>query len=511
MSEKGRIALIFGVVAVALGGGLFYFFKIHQPKQQQAAAQVEVEAWEKRWDEARTCLLGAAPISSNAGESLSVREMQPDPWERKTCTQLIGKLSRGVTDDTGMMNVEHAWMTIDRAASKVANAFATHVDPYGESAENRGKESPLPAALQELDTAHADLRTAAGMSPPAVASLGSLPAAELILLKDGADPVQSLDGWRLPSATGVVAFGTVKARGQVQLVLAPGAAPKVLKVPNDTSRAVPDLTWAATALDNPSGGADVTYGPIDDNGAFATMTSLKVLAYTEVALAAGTPAAGLLVFRDPTSITIARSSGGVFTQDKPVAASGSALGVDPMAGRVLFAWNGPYTDQGTGKLMGFIGRGDAAPTIVQLGEGVVHSTCLTSTHGWVSAQQQVISFNDTGAVPHVLPDHALIGCTRDEAILHTVGTSHYVACKESCRVIDITNLRSTGVATIAGGKLHAIRALRNVLGVWRENLPPTFYTTTREVTPMFATSDGKVIDIVATTTEGVVVVRVPVK
>ena len=133
MSEKGRVGLIFGAVAVVLGGGLFYFFKIYQPKQQQGAAQTEVVAWEKRWDDARGCLLGKAPRSSKASEALAVREMQPDPWERKTCTQLIGKLSRGVAEDTGLMKVEHAWMTIDRAAGKFANAFAMHADPFGDT------------------------------------------------------------------------------------------------------------------------------------------------------------------------------------------------------------------------------------------------------------------------------------------------------------------------------------------------------------------------------------------
>jgi len=507
MSEKGRIALIFGAVAVVLGGGLYYFFKIHQPKQQQAAAQTEVVAWEQRWDEARTCLLGKQPVSSRAGESLAVREMQPDPWERKACTKLIGKLSRGVADDTGLMKIEHAWMTIDRAASKVANAFATHVDPFGESVESRGKESPLPAALEELDAAHADLRKASGMEPPAIAQLPPLPAAEVLVLKDGAAPVTSLDSWVLPSAGGLFVHGSTKD-GSVQIVHAPGQAPKVLKVPGGALRAVPDLAWGATGLYS-----EVAIAPIDDRGAFGTTTSLAVPEGARVYGVVGSFTAGLVAYGAGVHLTIARSAGGPFTADKPVEMERSAVAIDP-AGRLLVAWNDLAKDDDravSAQLRGFLSKGDVAPKIVDLGTGYAGSACLTTTHGWVGDSTQVISFDDTAAVPHVLPQHELLGCTRDTALLHKLASSHFVACKDTCRIVDLTNLKSTHVATVAGDKVQAIRARGKVIGVWRETAAPVFYAADVEITPMMATSDGKVIDILGTTTEGVVIARVPVR
>jgi len=507
MSEKGRVGLIFGAVAVVLGGGLFYFFKIHQPKQQRAAAQTEIVAWEQRWDDARACLLGKQPVSSRAGESLAVREMQPDPWERKTCTKLIGKLSRGVADDTGLMSIEHAWMTIDRAAGKVANAFATHVDPFGEAAVSRGKESPLPAALEELDAAHADLRKAAGMDPPAVAKLPPLPAAEVISLKDGAAPVKSIDSWVLPSAGGLFAHGSTKD-GSVQIVHAPGQAPKVLKVPGGALRAVPDLAWGATGLYS-----EVAIAPIDDRGAFGAITSLPVPEGARVYGAVGSFAAGLVAYGAGVQLTIARATGGPFTVDKPIEMERSAVAIDP-AGRLLVAWNGLSKEDDqtvSAQLRGFVSKGDVAPKIVEIGTGYAGSACLTTTHGWVGDSTQAISFDDTAAVPHVLPQHELLGCTRDTALLHKLASSHYVACKDTCRIVDLTNLKSTHVATVAGDKVQAIRARGEVIGIWREAAAPVFYATDVEVTPMMATSDGKVIDILGTTTEGVVIVRVPVR
>jgi len=507
MSEKGRIGLIFGAVAVVLGGGLFYFFKIYQPKQQQGAAQTEVLAWEDRWNEARECLLGKQPASSSSRESLAVREMQPDPWERKTCTQLIGKLSRGVAEDTGLMKVEHAWMTIDRAAGKFANAFAMHADPFGDATIKAEKESALGAAFESLAAAHGELRTAAGLDTAAVTQLPALPAAELIPLKDGAERVTSLVSWVLPSAGGVYAHGGNKTH-QFQIVAVPGQAPKVLKVPNEALRAVPDLTWAASGLFS-----EVAIAAIDERGAFGAITHLPVTEPGRVFFAVGSLTAGMVAYNVGDNLTIARSAGGPFVVDKPLEMERTIVAIDP-AGRVLLAWNGfsTLTDEtATARLRGFITKGDAPPKIVELGTGYAGSACMTATHGWVGDSSQAISFDDTGAVPHLLPRHDLLGCTKDSALLHNNGTSHYVVCTESCRVVNLGSMKSTHVATVAGGKVQAIRARGGVLGVWRENATPVFYATETTLQPMLATSDGKVIDVLATSEDGLVIARVPVR
>lgn len=507
MSEKGRIGLIFGAVAVVLGGGLFYFFKIYQPKQMQGAAQTEVLAWEDRWNGARECLLGKQPASSSSRESLAVREMQPDPWERKTCTQLIGKLSRGVAEDTGLMKVEHAWMTIDRAAGKFANAFAMHADPFGDASIKAEKESALGAAFESLDVAHGELRAAVGLDPAAVTQLPPLPAAELLPLKDGADRVTELESWVLPSAGGIYAHGGSKT-AQFQIAAAPGQPPRVLKVPSSALRAVPDLSWAATGLLS-----EVAIAPIDERGAFGATMTLPVSEPGRVYFAAGKLTAGMVAYETDSKLMIARSTGGPFAVDKPIEAERTVVAIDP-GGRVMLAWNGFSTtndETATARLRGFITTGDAAPKIIELGTGYAGSACVTSTHGWVGDSSQAISFDDTGAVPHLLPRHDLLGCTKDAALLHNNGTSHYVVCTESCRVVNMGSMKSTHVATVAGGKVQAIRARGGVLGIWRENAAPVFYATESTLQPMLATSDGKVIDVLATTEDGLVIARVPVK
>ncbi len=507
MSEKGRIGLIFGAVAVVLGGGLFYFFKIYQPKQQQGAAQTEVLAWEGRWNEARECLLGQQPASSSSRESLAVREMQPDPWERKTCTQLIGKLSRGVAEDTGLMKVEHAWMTIDRAAGKFANAFAMHADPFGDAVMKAEKESALGAAFESLDAAHGELRQAVGLDAAAVTQLPALPAAELIPIQDGAERVAALDSWVLPSAGGIYAQGVSK-RARFQIVAAPGQPPKVLMAPNEVLRAVPDLTWAASPLFS-----EVAVAPVDEHGAFGATTNIPAVDPERVFFAVGSLTAGMVAYNAGNNLSIARSSGGPFVVDKPLEMERTVVAIDP-AGRALLAWNGFSTlkdETATARLRGFITKGDAPPKILELGTGYAGSACLTSTHGWVGDSSQAISFDDTGAVPHLLPQHELLGCTKDAALLHNNGTSHYVVCTQACRVVNMGSMKSTRVATVAGGKVQAIRARGGVLGVWRENAAPVFYATQSTLLPILATSDGKVIDVLASTDDGLVIARVPVK
>jgi len=56
MSERGRIALIFGTVAAVVGGGAYYFFGVYQPKQVRGTAQAEIERWDERYRAARARL-----------------------------------------------------------------------------------------------------------------------------------------------------------------------------------------------------------------------------------------------------------------------------------------------------------------------------------------------------------------------------------------------------------------------------------------------------------------------
>jgi len=498
MSDKARIIVIFGAIAALLGGGLYYFLRIYQPNLTRKAAQAEVLAWEARWAEARACLLGAKPASSSAREALAVRELSPDPWNRGTCSKLIGKLSRGVADDTGILKVEHAWMTVDRAAAKVATAFASHVDPFGDAPERRG-DSPLPAALEELDSAQADLREAAGMDPPGAAAGSTLPVAQMITLKEGGQVVTNLDAWLLPSSGGVIGFGSTHDR-EVEMVLVAGAPPKLLPAPSGGVRALPDSTWGAAGLQN-----EVVVGPIDDKGAFGTMTNIPAGDVARVLFAVGTLADGLVAYGAGGTLGLLRASAGGIKGDAPHEVSRVIYALSP-AGRALLAWN--TVD---GAMHGFFPKGGAETKAMELGSGWAAQACVTATHGWVGEEPQFMSFDGTSATPHVLPRHELLGCTDQAALLHKVASTSYAVCSDSCRVAELRNTKSSSVATLANDKVVAVRARGDVLGLWSENAEPVFFTTPISISPRTAISDGKVVDVIGETSEGVVVARLPLR
>jgi hypothetical protein len=506
MSDKSRIALIFGIPALLVIGGLYYYFKIHQPKQDRSKAADEILAWEARLGSVHRCLFGDKPASSRSAEALAVRELAPAEWDRVSCTKLIGKLSRGIAEDSGIMPVEHAWMSVDRAASRVANAFASHVDPGGEAPAKRGKDSPLPAALDELDAARAALREAAGMEPPPSAAPSALPAAEVIAVKHGSDRVATLTAWLIPSAGGAIAFGSIKGKGEVQLTLVPGAEPKVSKLPAGALRAVPDGSWGAAGLRQ-----EVAIGTIDDKGAFAQMTSLPVEMGARVVIAVGSFTNGLVAYGASNKLVVARSQGAAFAADMLIDVGRLAFALDP-SGRGLVAWSPMDEDGGladAGKLQGFIAKDGALPKIVDLGSGFAVQACLTPTKGWVGGEDQFISFDDAGAVPRVFPEHELLGCSTDGALLHRYGSTHYAVCADQCRTADLTELRPTSIAAIAGGKVHAIRTRDKIIGVWSEGKPPRFYTTEKSVTATLAYGSGKTIELLGETEDGVTIVRLP--
>ncbi|MBS1120988.1 MAG: hypothetical protein H6Q90_3216 [Deltaproteobacteria bacterium] len=350
----GAIAAVVGLV----GGGAYYFFKVYAPGETRQGAQAEIERWEHRFSKARACLLGATPASSRPVEALALRELSPDPWDRGTCTRLVSELSRGDAEDTGLIEVEQAWNQLDQAASHVATGFISHVDPGGELPKNRGVD-PLPGALEELDLAHAALRTAAGMGPPTLAGgTRALRPAEILPVRDGADPVTSLDLWLRPSVGGVFALGNMTKTTTVQLQLAPGTAPKIARIDPFARRSLTDPAWGAM-----SRGVDVDVGPIDDAGTVvASATHLKpkapkiegviggnpagapvggrspgAIERTHVLFALGNATAGVVAYVTGDTLTIARSAGGVVTQEKPIEAASYLVALDP-AGRAFLVW-----------------------------------------------------------------------------------------------------------------------------------------------------------------------------
>jgi hypothetical protein len=537
MSDRGRVVLIFAVVALVAGGAGFYFFKIYQPAQALEDARAEIATWEGRYQEARDCLLGKSPGSPKTSEALAIREMAPDPWDRGRCTAIVSKLSRGLSTDTGIAAIEAAWVELDEAAKKTAVAFAKHV-----GSSTTLEADPLPAALDALDAARAKLRTAAEL--PASEHGGTpLPQAQILPLADGKEQVTELVIDAVPSAHGLVAFGKTDSH-QVQVVLETGGAPKVARVGSGSIRAVPDLGWGATAGILTARGTgkaqdstgDVRVGTMDVEGAIATPATLDVtvpvpqggrvfdeprafapgdqVGSLMLAAVAGTPADGAVVFGGYQTLVVARGKLGAITSQAPVQIDIATATTD-VDGRVALVWTA--LDQTHRARVLRPGGEDT----FELPASFTGAPCMTSDRVWVMANApEVFAFGGDRPLVRipVADDSGLQGCTTDAAIVRRRDRPREVEiCADQCRKVTVpSGAPEYAAVTAVGGKLRAIAAHGGVLGVWSEDKPPVFYAlpvaaklVLAHEWPAMALSNGKVIDVIARGAKSFVVVRIP--
>jgi hypothetical protein len=501
MSDRARVVLIFVVVGLIVGGAGFYFFKIYRPAQDLKNAQEEIAGWEQRFAAARDCLLGKSPGSAKTSEALAIREMAPDPWDRGKCTPLVSKLSRGDAPDTGIPAVEKAWAELDKAAQKAAMAFADHV-----SRSTTLEKDPLPRALDALDAARAHLRQTARL--PATEQTGTaLPAAQIVPLLDGKDPVTSLEIDAIPSGTGMVLFGKTASR-LVQVSTTAGGTPKVDRIGPTSLRSVPDTSWGAT----PEQG-EVDVGTFDVEGVIATPTSLKVSDRSVVAAVVGSLTDGVVVYGIATELYVAHAKNGAITAEPGIEIAAAIASTDT-DGRAVIT----YTTPDKKHFARILHRGGDEPAL-ELPGAPIGQPCLTHDRAWAQSVDEVFAFG--GGQPILrkpLVDATLQGCTRDAALFRERGsaTSLHI-CGDDCRRVALPSGAPTGAATtVVGGKLVAIAAHGGVLGVWREGARPVFYSLPEDAHPVLAQewtamamTDGKVIDIVARGAETFVIVRVP--
>jgi hypothetical protein len=316
----------------------------------------------------------------------------------------------------------------------------------------------------------------------------------------------------MPTMGAVVAFGGSEAR-ELQLTLRPGAPAVVRPVGNGVLRAVPDAAWGA------AGGIDqIVVGPLDDAGGLAPPPptgkdprAVKLEGQGRVFAALGTADDGLIVAGTERSLVLVRAQAGKLTADKPLAIEQLAFALDP-AGRALVAYN----DEADGKLRAFVARGGAPAQVLELGETQAGGACLTAKRAWIAgeASDQIASFDvESGAArPETWERHDLLGCTAEAALLQQRNASHYVVCTDTCRVAALPGMRPSRLATLAGDEVIAVVHRDSILGVWREKGPPRYFVVRAPLTSLqLALSDGKVLDVVAQTDSGVVVVRVPAR
>jgi hypothetical protein len=376
-AERSRTILILVVIAVIAGGAGFWFFKIYAPRQTLESAQAEVTAWETKWASARACLLGPTPGSTKTSEALAIRELAPDPWNRAGCAALMAKLNRGEADDSGLTLVEHAWATIDHAATKAAGAFATHITSPSSATD------PLPAALDELDAARAALR--ATVKLPVVAQAGAtLTSAKLVPISDGEHQMTELRLRALPSAHGFMVTAMAKDQNY-QIALRTGTTP-VVTLSNGVVHATPDPTWGADIDGN-----NVEIGAFDPKGVIMGSTTVALDDPAIIAVL-GARGHGEVVYANAKRFVIARVGQAApdaltVTADPPTVSDGMKAAID-VDGRAAIVWSAGKTTKG--QILSTM-DGAADEVAVDLGSSL-GSICLTRERAWLSTNTGAVSF-----------------------------------------------------------------------------------------------------------------------
>jgi hypothetical protein len=519
MSEGAKLGLILGAVVAAAAGGGYYFFKVYRPNHEIAGAQSEIARWETRFSAARECLLGPPPGSSKTSEALAIREMSPDPWDRTSCTPLIGKLSRGDAPDTGVPAVEQAWGTLEKAASKAALAYANHVGGLAKPGEDL-----LSSALDELDTAHQALRASAKMAAATTATGTPLPAAQLIPDADGSDAVQTIDLEARGSAHGIVLFGNTSSR-MVQVVLTTGAAPKVARIGPGSMRAIPSMEWGLTVAPDA-----VRAGAFDVEGVIANGTIGLTFPITDnpIMAAAGTLDDGTAVFDDGSKLVVVKATHGALV---PTTIDNKAAFLATDAdGRIAVVRNGK--DGAFARILG-PGAADQPETAIPFAASPI---CLARDRVWMQDGLHVVAFGGgrptythdlpggphldeavyirgTGSarVPTQYAAQQLQGCTPDAALFRS--GSSVTVCTDECRAAALpTGAPDEAITTVIAGKVVALATHGNVLGVWRDGAAATFYALPEALElDELAMTDGKVIDVLGANAKAVSVIRVPAR
>jgi hypothetical protein len=487
MSSERRVAFgVFAIVAILVGGGAFYFFGVVRAKQEKGGARDEALAWEKRWLDARTCLVGDAPLASKPGQALAIREMGPDA--ERGCTSLMGTLSRGEAPATGLTDVEAAWTEIDKAATKLGSAFGRHVSG------TPGAHDPLPDALDAFEERRAALRAAVEL-PPAEPLGPPLPIAEMIPLVDNGDPVTRLDE-PMPSAHGGVTFGNTKSH-EVEVVLTAGGAPQIARVGFGAIRSTADLSFGAVA------GIDgLKIGALDREGAIKETQTLDLPGKVGLLFVVGTAKQGAALYGVGDKMLLARADGGPFTPGRDMAVASVMANVDPVTNRAAAVWTDPKGD-----VHGLIAGG----AVVDLGKsGDPSAVCLTNERAYAMTRGTLVAFTADKALPsQLVASYQLLSCSPSAAVLYVHGSrGNFQACAESCRTVELGS-STTARAIAAKNKLYAAAAHSGVIEVWREGGKPIFYAAGLDSIHA-AMTDGKVMDLVGEAAGQYAIARIPV-
>jgi hypothetical protein len=470
-SESRRGLLIVGAfVALGVGVALFYLFVI-QPGRDREAARGQIREWEARWDSARACLLGKEPLAADVADAITARELIAGTTEAAMgeCNKPVNRLTRPPGNDSGVPEVESAWRMLEQAGTKVAQAYAIHRErPLG--------DNPLPAALGELATAHALLRSTAGMGPP---PRGNAPEATVL----SPQPIM-LDGSPVSDVGGISVAGILRGRANVKdkgpydvtwtadkgLSGAPGAT---------GVRSIPDHTWGLEALIADDDSSTLVAG---DNE--VTVDTAKS-AITPL-LALGDGPQRFAVYSVRGRVHVARSAdGGSRWTAEPVPGYGDvAFTATPTGDRLDLAWTDEKLGTDSLLVMSLVPAQHAAgplPAPTRLPAQELATWCTGGALGLVGATAAGYVVFPGGKSPGFaleLKQPRPLQCNAERLILRGGTAQSTDAIDHACTTTGCAALPSTGrerMLGLVGEAVYRADSRGNMVAVWRDSEPVALY------------------------------------
>ena len=239
--------------------------------------------------------------------------------------------------------------------------------------------------------------------------------------------------------------------------------------------------------------------------------NLQLKGVEAIAAVVGTAQDGLVLAGGPATLVMIRPKNGVLVADPPIATE-RAMAEHDLDGRALAVWTDPKHK--THAMLLQPGQPDRVLEVGAEPEALDHM-CLTHDRGWLHAGAELIGFGAGPPLRHTI-EAELIGCGADAA-LAAIPTG-YVICGAECRPVASHDPSRIAVPAVVDGKLVEISVHGGVLQISRETGKAAYYSlpeglelvATHARGPM-ALTDGKVIDVLASTPKGYAIVRLPAR
>jgi len=529
MASSNRAVWLLLLLGLAGGAGfVVLYFLVLTPAGERGEARHQITEWgERKWQPLRSCLFGQPPRAARGRDGLLLRAALTTGGlpPRRACNQAFVDLRRPGTSSSGDNQIERGWKELERASSRLANAYLEidYTDP--------AVLARIGEAIDGVQTAYTDLRHAAGMGddpPPGPESFPALPKGTLL-----PEPARGLQPEEVRIAGETVLFSG--ALGDATSFVAVSAADRAVVEPDlggDLRLAADDQRWGLWTSMTASGDGELTTGAVDAdrNPAGAGTVLIKTHAGTDLAaplFALGNGPTRVAVYElaagTTTTMWTARSAdgGATFTERVEVSGDDAGIAFRPSVGQRRFDafwrdaggihWLGLGADAATAALSPRLvfARPDGDPHAVL--------SCHGGNADWMVLDGSIVrsaAGGEAAPVGEVTGLMDVLGCDADHLVLQVSQRNELAVCQPAgCKVM--LNARSgPGSSLVAawGSRAGLIAATTagDLLVLWREGRPSVYrMADDQRILQAVVEWNGVTHLLIEVPADGIEVVRVP--